>query len=175
MSAQPSAPILKTETPADAPAIETLLDRAFGPGRFVKSSERVREFAAFAPELSFCAFEGARLIGSVRLWRVRVGETPAVFLGPIAVEEAQRRTGLGGRLVAAACEAARAAGETVVLLVGDAPYFARQGFSAEATARVRLPGPVDPRRVLALGLDGAALALAGDILPRRLETGGAGA
>ena len=31
----------------DAALIEALLDHAFGPGRFVKSSERVREFAAF--------------------------------------------------------------------------------------------------------------------------------
>lgn len=166
MSAQPSAPILKLEAPADGPAIEALLDRAFGPGRFVKSSERVREFAAFAPDLSFCAWEGGVLIGSVRMWRVRVGDTPVVFLGPIAVEQDVRRAGLGAGLVEAACGAARAAGERVVLLVGDALYFARAGFRPEGAEGVRMPGPVDQRRVMVRGLDGNAPVLAGDIRPR---------
>jgi predicted N-acetyltransferase YhbS len=158
--------VLKPESPADAPAIEALVDAAFGPGRLAKSSERVREFAAFAPELSFCAFDAGRLIGSVRMWRVRVGEMPVIFLGPIAVDHAERRAGLGARLVEAACAAAKAAGETVVLLVGDAPYFARAGFTADHTAGVRMPGPTDQRRVLAVGLGQPAPTLVGDILPR---------
>src|ERR1700761_1764219 len=116
------------ETPEDQDAIEALLDRAFGPGRFVKSSERVREFAEFAPELSFCAWADGDLLGVVRMWRVRVGVTPVVFLGPLAVDSGQRSVGVGGGLVERACEAARQAGETAVLLVGDGPYFSRFGF-----------------------------------------------
>src|SRR3954469_6073264 len=99
MSAQPLAPppalILKPEHPNDAAQVEALLDRAFGPGRFTKVSERVREIADFAPELSFCAFEDGRLIGVVRQWRVRIGEQPVVFLGPLAVDRDQRSAGLG--------------------------------------------------------------------------------
>jgi predicted N-acetyltransferase YhbS len=153
MSAQPLAPppalILKPEHPGDAPQVEALLDRAFGPGRFTKVSERVREIADFAPELSFCAFEDGRLIGVVRQWRVRVGDQPAVFLGPLAVDQDQRSAGLGALLVERACEAAQAAGEACVLLVGDEPYFARVGFAAAPAKDVKLPGPVDRRRVLA--------------------------
>lgn len=152
MSVEPSpsrpALIFTHETPQDQPAIEALLDRAFGPGRFVKSSERVREFADFAPELSFCAWLDGELLGVVRMWRVRVGPTPVVFLGPLAVDNGQRSAGVGGGLVERACEAAREAGETAVLLVGDAPYFARFGFEAAAARAVRMPGPVDQRRVL---------------------------
>jgi predicted N-acetyltransferase YhbS len=140
---------LEAERPQDSDAIEALLDRAFGPGRFVKSSERVREVAEFAPELSFCAWEDGRLVGAVRMWRVRVGETPFVFLGPLAVVHSQRNGGLGQALVAQACAAAEAAGERGVLLVGDPPYFRRAGFDAEHTAAVVMPGPVDGRRVLA--------------------------
>lgn len=167
MDAYAPAPILKLESPADADAIEGLLDRAFGPGRFVKSSERVREMAEFAPQMSFTAWDGTLLIGSVRMWRVMVGATPAIFLGPVAVEQHQRSAGLGARLVEAACKAAKAEGEAVVLLVGDAPYFSRMGFSAGCTAGVRLPGPVDQRRVLALGLAGSTPELSGEVLPRR--------
>jgi predicted N-acetyltransferase YhbS len=155
----PLAPSLKTEQPSDGAAAEALIDRAFGPGRFTKVSERVREFATFAPELSFCAWRGQRLAGVVRQWRVRVGATPVVFLGPIAVEVEERSGGVGGLLVAQACAAAQAAGETAIVLVGDEPYFAKFGFSAALAKAVSLPGPVDPRRVLAVAFtpDGAAL------------------
>ncbi|MDB5447290.1 MAG: acetyltransferase, family [Phenylobacterium sp.] len=168
MSAEPisSRPALTLthETPQDQPAIEALLDRAFGPGRFVKVSERVRELAAFAPELSFLAWADGELTGVVRQWRVLVGATPVVFLGPLAVDLDQRSSGVGGQLVLRACEAAKAAGEAAVLLVGDAPYFARFGFDAGLARQVKMPGPVDQRRVLACALrDLGAGGLAGAV------------
>ncbi len=151
MSLQPSRPppalTFVNEAPAHGTAIEALLNAAFGPGRFAKVSERVREFADFAPELSFCAFEGEALVGVVRLWRVAVGDQPIAFLGPLAVEEEARKHGLGALLVERACAAAEAAGEAAVLLVGDLAFFSRAGF--EIAPEVRMPGPVDPRRVLA--------------------------
>ena len=89
----PSAPDIRSEQSADDAAIEALLDHAFGPGRFVKVSERVREIAEFRPELSFCAWDGARLVGSVRMWKIHIGATPAIFLGPLAVAADQRLPG----------------------------------------------------------------------------------
>ena len=161
----PPSLTLKPEQLADSSRIEALLDHAFGPGRFVKSSERVREIAEFAPELSFCAWDEGELMGVVRMWRVRVGGRPVVFLGPLAVEQDQRSAGVGGQLVARACEAAQAAGEAFVVLVGDEPYFDRFGFSAGLAAEVRMPGPVDQRRVLARRLNGEASAPAGTFSP----------
>lgn len=140
------------EQSTDADAIEALLDHAFGPGRFVKVSERVREFAEFRPDMSFCAWHGGRLVGSVRMWKVRVGGTPAIFLGPLAVRAEGRKFGTGGELVRLACAAAQDAGYPV-LLVGDEPYFGRFGFSSASAKAVRLPGPVDQRRVLAKGVE----------------------
>lgn len=159
----PSSLVLKPEQLADGARIEGLLDRAFGPGRFVKVSERVREIADFAPELSFCAWDGDQLVGVVRMWRVAVGGQPAVFLGPLAVDAEQRSAGVGAKLVERACQAAAAAGETWVVLVGDAPYFARVGFEAAHGAHVRLPGPVDQRRVLGRPLVDGPTPLAGNL------------
>lgn len=156
----PQAPDIRSEQSADDAKIEALLEHAFGPGRFAKVSERVREFAEFRPDMSFCAWEGARLVGSVRMWRIHIGDRPAIFLGPLAVEADQRKHGTGGVLVARACAAAAAAGFPLVLLVGDLPYFSRFGFSNAPTAGVRLPGPVDQRRVLAWG---ATAPLAGPV------------
>lgn len=138
---------LVNETAAHAGDIEALLHRAFGPGRFAKASERVRELAAFAPELSFCAVEGGKVVGAVRMWRAKVGDQPIVFLGPLAVATSERRAGLGALLVERACEACAAAGEAAVVLVGDLAYFERLGFAVAPD--VTLPGPVDPKRVLA--------------------------
>ena len=140
------------EDPADEAAIEALLDHAFGPGRFVKASERVREFAEFRPDMSFCAWDQGALVGVVRMWKVHVGGAPAIFLGPLAVQAEGRKFGVGGELVQRACAAAQAAGYPV-LLVGDEPYFSRFGFSAAPCKGVRMPGPVDQRRVLARGAD----------------------
>lgn len=169
MSVEPRAPVpaltLQAERPEDGPRVDALVDRAFGPGRFTKVSERVREFATFAPELSVCAWLEGRLMGCARMWRVRVGGRPVAFLGPFAVEQGERNAGFGARLVARACEAARAAGETHVLLVGDEAYFSRVGFSREGGRAVIMPGPVDPRRVLVCALQPEAGELAGPVEP----------
>lgn len=145
----PAPPLLRPERPADAPAVEAVIARAFGPGRHAKTAERLREGNTLRRDLSFTAWSEGALAGAVRLSDVRIGGAPAVFLGPIAVHAELRSAGLGAALVEAALLAADRAGERAVLLVGDVPYFGRFGF---APARgVTLPGPVDPGRVLLRG------------------------
>lgn len=144
---------IDAETDADAAAVEAVVLAAFGPGRFAKTAERLREQAVAA--VGFVAREDNRVIGSVRLWPIRVGETPALFLGPIAVEAGSRRAGLGADLVAACVDHARAENAAGVLLVGDSPYFSRFGFGPSPD--VDLPGPVDRRRLLWLPLATASV------------------
>jgi len=149
--ARPAPLRIEIEVPADAAAVEVLVLAAFGPGRFTKTAERLRERARIAA--AFVAREDGKVIGSVRLWAITVGGAPALFLGPIAVLVDCRRAGLGADLVQACIDQA---GETGILLVGDLPYFGRFGF--RPVPGVRLPGPVDQRRVLWRGeneLDGA--------------------
>jgi predicted N-acetyltransferase YhbS len=140
------------ETPADAQPVEALVLDAFGPGRFAKTAERLRERATKIA--GFSAWLDGRLVGSVRLWAVTVGQTDALFLGPIAVARDIRGGGIGADLVAACVAEARRLDVGGVLLVGDAPYFARFGF--EAAPEAVLPGPADPRRVLWLPIREAA-------------------
>lgn len=139
--ASPAPLRIEIEAPADAAAVEGLVLAAFGPGRFAKTAERLRERARIAA--GFVAREDGRVIGSVRLWAITVGGAPALFLGPIAVAPDSRRAGLGADLVQACVEQA---GQTGILLVGDLPYFGRFGFRPAPEAR--LAGPVDQRRVL---------------------------
>lgn len=152
---------LAIERPADRTAADALVEAAFGPGRYAKTAERLREGNRPRSDLSFCAFADGAPIGSVRLWPVEIGGTGMVFLGPIAVERDWRKHGVGGALVTRACKGAERAGERGVLLVGDPPFFGPLGFEAVASGRVVLPGPVDALRVLwrALrpgGLDGVS-------------------
>ena len=132
------------ERSGDAAAIDALVLAAFGPGRFAKTAERLREAAHLAA--GFCAYEGERLIGAVRLWSITVGEARSVFLGPIAVDAASRRGGLGAELVQACIDEAKTMALDGVLLVGDPPYFSRFGFLPAPEAV--LSGPVDRRRVM---------------------------
>jgi predicted N-acetyltransferase YhbS len=138
--------LYRPEAPADAPLIAALTERAFGPGRYAKAAERLREGNDLIAALSFSAWRGEALLGSVRMWPARVGDGRAVFLGPIAVEAEERKHGVGQQLVEMACAAAAAAGWDSVFLVGDAPFFGRVGF-VQAPGIV-MPGPVDLRRVL---------------------------
>jgi len=150
-----SAPLrIEIEASADAAAVESLVLAAFGPGRFAKTAERLRERARVAA--GFVARDDGRIIGSVRLWAITVGGEPALFLGPIAVSADSRRAGLGGDLVQACVDHA---GDTGILLVGDLPWFGRFGF--RPAPDVRLSGPVDQRRVLWRGAGEAA----GAVLP----------
>jgi predicted N-acetyltransferase YhbS len=153
---------LRRERPGDAALADGLIERAFGPGRYAKAAERLREGSSPVRELSFIAWRGERAVGCVRLWPIAIGETQALLLGPFAVEEAERSAGVGAALIARACEAAAVAGHKVVLLVGDLAYFGAMGFAR--TRDVRMPGPVDPGRVLACALTpGATDDLAGDV------------
>jgi predicted N-acetyltransferase YhbS len=154
----------RPEQPANAPRIDALIDRAFGPGRHAKAADRLREGNRVIADLSFTAWDGETLVGSVRLWPVTIGGAPVVFLGPIAVDAQLRKHRIGQTLVERACEAAAKAGWRAVLLVGDAPYFGRVGFDAAPAAGVRMPGPVDQRRVLLKALrEGGAEGLTGRV------------
>jgi predicted N-acetyltransferase YhbS len=160
----PDFPTLAPERPQDARLVDGLIARAFGPGRYAKAAERLREHNAPLPDVSFAAWSEGRLAGCVRLWPVHVGPTPAVFLGPFAVEPEFRSLGLGAALIRKACAAAAEAGHRLVLLVGDAAYFEPLGFRKVPPGRIVLPGPVDPGRVLTLALaPGADADLAGPV------------
>lgn len=149
----------RTERPEDTALIEHLLDRAFGPGRFAKTAYRLREGTAFIPELSFAAWENGVMRGSIRYWPIEIGETraQALLLGPLAVDPEHRGRGIALELMQLSLRKAAELGHTIVVLVGDEPYYARVGFAAVTAQALRMPGPVDRSRLLALELAPDAL------------------
>lgn len=149
---------IRQEKHADHDAREALLDRAYGPDRFTKCSQRLREDRLPAGGLSFVATDNGSLVGTVRLWNVSAGPgRAALLLGPLAVAPEARSQGIGGKLMRHAIAAARMRGHRAILLVGDPDYYERFGFSAETTALLWMPGAYDRRRLLALELVPGAL------------------
>jgi predicted N-acetyltransferase YhbS len=152
--------IITAETGADIAAREALLDRAMGAGRKRKSSEKLRRGRRASEGLAFVARnEGGAVVGTVRLWDVRLGDQggAGLLLGPLAVDPAIKSAGIGSALMHHAVAEAARLGHRVILLVGDAPYYARFGFSAEKTGRLAMPGPYERDRFLALELMPGAL------------------
>jgi|SRR6185312_4944433 len=146
------------ETADDAPAIDRLHERTFGPGRYARSAFRIREKMAHELDLSFTARIGTLLVGSVRLTRVCLGDTPALLLGPLTVEPPFRARGIGTALIKRALDDAKAKGHKLVVLVGDAPIYAKSGFKPVPKGQVKMPGPVDPARLLIAELVAGAFA-----------------
>jgi predicted N-acetyltransferase YhbS len=157
---------LRPEMPSDAETIDKLHARAFGPGRFARTAFRLREGVPHRPELSFVAEVGTLLVGSIRLTPILAGGRKALLLGPLTVEPAFMKRGIGMALLTRAVDAARDHGHALVILVGDVPFYGRIGFRAVPHAKLLMPGPVDPARLLALELISGALEDAkGAVLP----------
>ena len=139
-------------------AVEQLLDRAFGTDRHSRTAYRIREGMPAIPALSFAAIEDDALVGTIQCWPILFDadaecDVPLVMLGPVAVEPARQRDGIGHRLMDHTLAAARISGQAdQLMLIGDPEYYGRfYGFTADRTGAWRVPGPVEPRRLLALG------------------------
>jgi predicted N-acetyltransferase YhbS len=152
---------VRRERPGEAGAREALLDVAYGDVRFTKASERLRQ--GRRPELALVATMDRRIVGTVRLWAVTLPRTAAgkggsaLLLGPLAVDPSHRQRGIGSALVQRALRYARRHGHGVVLLVGDAAFYGRFGFSSEKTGALWLPGPYERHRLLGIELEPGAL------------------
>jgi predicted N-acetyltransferase YhbS len=149
---------IRHERSTDIPAREALLNQAFGDTRFRKTSERLRKGRLPAEGLAFVAAEGKRVVGTARLWNIACdGGQQALLLGPVAVAADYRNRGIGAALVRHGLREVRRLGHGAVILVGDAPYYSRFGFAGDKTAGLKLPGPVERHRLLALELVSGAL------------------
>jgi predicted N-acetyltransferase YhbS len=157
---------IRAERSSDVAAREALLDACFGVNRHTRTCQRLRDGRAPAEGLALSAMREGRLVGTVRLWHVSAGGVPALMLGPLAVENECRKFGLGAALMEQALAAAKELGHGAVILLGDAPYYSRFGFSPLKTGELSLPGPFERDRLLGLELrEGALRGAWGMIMP----------
>ncbi|MDF1686653.1 MAG: putative N-acetyltransferase YhbS [Parvibaculaceae bacterium] len=173
---------ISKEEPRDRSDVEALLNRAFGPGRYAKTAYRLREGVRALEDLNFVAWcddvgadgtssdvsstsgHAAHMVGSLRFWPVLLGQTPAIMLGPLAMDPTVRGQGGGLKLMGHALDVARDKGHKLVILVGDAPYYAKVGFKPVPQGQIVMPGPVDASRLLVCELTpGAFDGVSGDV------------
>jgi predicted N-acetyltransferase YhbS len=158
--------VIRAERASDVAAREALLDACFGANRQLRTCQRLRDGRAPAEGLALSVVRQGRLVGTVRLWHVSAGGKPALMLGPIAVDPSCRKLGVGAALMNHALSAAAVRGHGAVILLGDAAYYGRFGFTAAKTAKLSLPGPFERERLLGLELrDGALDGASGLIVP----------
>jgi predicted N-acetyltransferase YhbS len=158
--------VIRAERASDVAPREALLDACFGANRQIRTCQRLRDGRAPAEGLALSVVRQGRLVGTVRLWHVSAGGVPALVLGPLAVDPSWRQLGIGAALMNHVLAAAKALGHGAVVLLGDAPYYARFGFSALKTGELSLPGPFEGDRLLGLELrEGALDGASGMIVP----------
>jgi predicted N-acetyltransferase YhbS len=148
---------IRAERASDVAAREALLDVCFGEDRDARTCQRLRDGRLPAQGLAFSAVIKGRLVGTLRLWHVSAGGRIALVLGPLAVDPACQKLGIGGALMRHAIDEARRLGHDAIVLLGDAPYYARFGFTPEKAAELHLPGTFERERLLGLELTEAAL------------------
>jgi predicted N-acetyltransferase YhbS len=155
----------RTLIPLDAvdPAmVEELLDVVFGPERHARTAYAIREGTDWLPALSFAALdEDERLAGTIQAWPVALADPkgrnhPLIMVGPVAILPELQGTGYGRMLMAAQASALDPAAPLPQVLIGDAPYYGKFGFT-QAPRGWRCPGPWEPERLLVRGADPAVL------------------
>jgi hypothetical protein len=148
---------IRAERASDVVAREALLDACFGDNRHTRTCQRLRDGRAPAEGLALSVVRQGLVVGTVRLWHVSAGGRSALMLGPLAVDDTCRGLGVGAALMDRALEIAKARGHGAVILLGDAPFYARFGFTGDKTGELSLPGPFERDRLLGLELSEGAL------------------
>ncbi len=144
------APTYHVETSAHAEGVERLYDRVFGPGRFARTAERLREGNSLLLDCSRVVMdEGGDIVAAVRLWPLAVGgEVSAVFVGPVAVDKTFRGGALGLEMTNVCLQSAKEQGFSHAVLIGDAPYFGKIGFVPCKSSDYPAPGHIPEGRLL---------------------------
>jgi predicted N-acetyltransferase YhbS len=129
--------------------IEVLLDAAFGEDRHQRTAYRLRTDSQPIATLSFALATDNHPIACIQCWQVKIHDTPLVLVGPVAVHPERQNEGHGSRLMLHMIAAAADIGEPPMVMIGDAEYYGRFGFSADVTGGWSMPGPWEAHRLLA--------------------------
>jgi putative acetyltransferase len=124
---------IRPERPEDHAIIDDITKRAFAPMPFADDNDlliitRLRNTGGLS--LSLVAESGVRVVGHVAFSPATTGDNAAGWyaLGPISVEPALQRKGIGKALIAEGLRLLKLKDATGCILVGDPGYYPSSGF-----------------------------------------------
>lgn len=130
---------IREERPEEFAQIYHLVQEAFATAQVSDGTEQdfveeLRRRGGYLPGLALVAEKDGALIGHIMLTKTRwidsngkAGEM--LLLAPLCVKKEYRSRGIGGRLIAEACQRAADAGYSAVFLIGNPDYYTRHGFA----------------------------------------------
>lgn len=128
--------MIRLETASDLGAIRRVLTAAFPSSAEAELVDGLRSAGDLV--LSLVADDG-EVVGHIAFSRLGVSELRATALGPIGIRPERQRIGIGSSLVQAGLSRLTQAGEDLVVVLGEAQFYARFGFSREAAAWLKTP------------------------------------
>lgn len=156
---------VRQERPADYSTIRQLVEVAFLHAEHTDHDEqnlveRLRLTSDYIPELALVAELDGRIVGYILFSKVRVGETTALCLAPVAVLPDCQSKGVGSALIRAGHNIAAELGYTHCILVGHETYYPRFGYVPAQSIGLQCTFPVPEANFMVYGLNG---------IPQRLE------
>jgi putative acetyltransferase len=150
--------IIRPEEPSDHSAIRAVVETAFPSPAEAKLVDQLR--ADGDAQISLVAIEDSVIVGHVMFSRMAV-EFRALGLGPVAVQPARQRSGVGSLLIRRGLSQAEADKWEIVFVLGSPAYYRRFGFDPALARGFTLPyaGP----HLMALSLTGPLPRLSGKI------------
>ncbi len=122
--------MIRAAATADAPGILALVTQAFGQDAEANLVDRLRALDRLTCEL--VAEECGVIVGHIAFSPVRIGDDSGAGLwwglAPLAVAPASQKRGIGSTLVRTGLDAARSAGASLVVVLGEPDYYGRFGF-----------------------------------------------
>lgn len=164
---------IRSELAKDDPAITALLKIAFKGDTHSDQQEyalvrRLRSSEAYLPELTLVAEEDNKIVGFIMLTSLIIKNEnyvyPALALAPVAVLPAYQGEGIGGKLIRASHEIAKAKGHQLIVLVGHAAYYPRFGYEQCKQHGIQLPFEVPAENAMVLGLNDESLQGVGGVV-----------
>lgn len=145
----------RPEIPSDVTAIREVTLAAFPTSEEADLVDALRaDRDAWIDGLSLVGTTGdGVVVAHALLTRCRVGDGPALALGPCSVRPAQQRRGAGSATIRAALDAARERWENLVVVLGHAEYYPRFGFTPASRRGIRASFEAPDEALMALALD----------------------
>jgi len=139
---------IRQENQSDHNEVNQLIESAFKAVVYSDQTEHLlvkslRLSDSFIPELSLVACVEEEIVGHILLTKIKINNTNTSFdslaLAPVSAKPIFQNKGIGGQLIEASHEIAKALGHHSIILVGHEGYYPRFGYKLLNNYKIQLP------------------------------------